>query len=61
MSAPEGGAVFDGVPVVVRGDPAEGFQVRDVAAGGDYVWLEKGAIGLALGFHTSGPHGPSHP
>ncbi|OJW24598.1 MAG: hypothetical protein BGO49_06020 [Planctomycetales bacterium 71-10] len=42
------GAVFDGVPVVVRGPAVEGFQARDVAADGDFVRIEKEALGLTL-------------
>lgn len=42
------GAVFDGVPVVVRGPAVEGFQVRDVAADGDFLRIEKQAAGIQL-------------
>jgi len=48
VAAPEGGFVFDGVPVVRRGAIAEGFQVRDAAAGGDFVRIERQALGLQL-------------
>jgi len=40
--------LFDGVPVISRGPSAEGFQVRDVAAGSDFVRITKEAIGLRL-------------
>ena len=40
--------LFDGVPVVSRGPAAEGFQVRDVAAGSDFVRIAKEALGLRL-------------
>ena len=40
--------LFDGVPVVPHGPAAEGFQVRDVAAGGDFERIAKEAIGLRL-------------
>jgi len=40
VKTPEGACMFDGVPVVLRGDAAEGFQVRDVAAGSDFVRIE---------------------
>jgi len=40
--------LFDGVPVVRQGPPREGFQVRDVAAGSDYVHLDSAALGLNL-------------
>ena len=47
VAAPEGGAVFDGVAVVPR-QAVLGFQVRDVAANGDYVKIAPEAIGLKL-------------
>ena len=48
MNAPEGAVMFDGVPVVPRGPAAEGFQVRDVAAGSDFVRIDKETLGLQL-------------
>jgi len=48
VSAPEGGVVFDGVPVVRRAAIPEGFQVRDVAAGGDFARIAEQALGLKL-------------
>lgn len=42
------GAAFDGVPVALKGPAREGFQARDAAADGDFVRLEKQAIGLSL-------------
>jgi hypothetical protein len=48
VSAPKGGVVFDGVPVVAHGVAVEGFQVRDVAAGGDFVRIESKASALGL-------------
>jgi hypothetical protein len=48
ITTPAQGAIFDGVPVVPRNDPAEGFQVRDVAAEGDFVRIEHEALGLRL-------------
>lgn len=42
------GATFDGVPVVVSKPAVEGFQVRDVAADGDFVRIEAEALGLKL-------------
>lgn len=47
-TAPDGGTVFDGVPVVPQGEVGPGFQVRDVAAGGDFVRIERAALGLEL-------------
>lgn len=40
--------MFDAVPVVPRKAPAAGFQLRDVAAGGDFVRIEKQALGIQL-------------
>ena len=36
---PEGACLFDGVPVAPRGTAHEGFQLRDVAAGSDFVYF----------------------
>ena len=46
--APDGGTVFDGVPVVPQGKVMQGFQVRDVAAASDFVRVERSALGLEL-------------
>ncbi|MGD0089283.1 MAG: hypothetical protein ABSE73_05125 [Planctomycetota bacterium] len=43
-----GACLFDGVPVVPQTNPAAGYQVRDVAAGSDFVRLERQALGLTL-------------
>ena len=48
VKAPDGACVFDGVPVVMRHAPVAGFQVRDVAAGSDFVRIGKEALGLKL-------------
>jgi len=48
VKAPEGSCLFDGVPVVAKSVPAEGFQVRDVAAGSDFVRINREALGLRL-------------
>jgi hypothetical protein len=45
---PKGAGMFDGVPVALTGQVREGFQVRDVAAGSDFVRLERSALGLEL-------------
>jgi len=37
LRAPQGFVRFDGVPVACRAKPAQGFQIRDVAAGSDFV------------------------
>ncbi|APW59053.1 hypothetical protein [Paludisphaera borealis] len=42
------GVVFDGEPVVPRGPSRDGFLVRDVAAAGDFVHIDKQALGLGL-------------
>jgi len=48
LAPPKGACVFDGVPVALATAPTEGFQVRDVAAGGDFVAIEREALGLRL-------------
>ena len=48
VSAKAGSFVFDGVPITRRGAIADGFQVRDVAEGGDFVRIEQEAAGLKL-------------
>jgi hypothetical protein len=53
VAAPEGAFLFDGVPVTPRGAAVEGFQVRDVAAGGDFVRIDREALGLKLDFTES--------
>ncbi|NUQ61933.1 MAG: hypothetical protein HUU20_05570 [Pirellulales bacterium] len=53
VSAPEGACTFDGVPVTVKSPPREGFQVRDVAAGSDFVRIDREALGLKLEWKQS--------
>ncbi len=48
VKTPQTACLFDAVPVVPQGKPREGFQVRDVAAGSDFVFLERQALGLRL-------------
>ncbi|MCL4207693.1 MAG: hypothetical protein KJ000_34855 [Pirellulaceae bacterium] len=48
VEAPDGAALFDGVPVIREAAPSGGFQVRDVAAGSDFVRIERAALGLRL-------------
>ena len=48
VRSPEGAALFDGVAVVCRGEPRDGFQIRDVAAGSDFVRLETKALEVEL-------------
>ncbi len=53
LPTPDGAARFDGVPVVLPGAPAEGFQVRDVAADSDFVQIKQQALGLRLERHET--------
>lgn len=48
VQTPQGAVLFDGLPVVPRAAAVEGFQVRDVAAGSDFVALRRQALGLTL-------------
>jgi len=48
VQAPEGAALFDGVAVVREAAQPAGFQVRDVAAGSDFVRIEQAALGLQM-------------
>lgn len=48
ISAPEGACTFDGVPITVASPARTGFQVRDVAAGSDFVRIDREALGLKL-------------
>jgi hypothetical protein len=48
LRAPSGAGQFDGLPVFARAPATEGFQVRDVAAGSDFVRLQRAALGLQL-------------
>jgi len=53
IETPTGACTFDGVPVVPRNPPREGFQLRDVAAGSDFVRINGEALGLKLDAKTS--------
>ncbi|MCK4293911.1 MAG: hypothetical protein KAY65_11990 [Planctomycetes bacterium] len=48
MKPPKGASLFDGVPVAPVRSAREGFAVRDVAAGSDFVRIERKALGLEL-------------
>jgi hypothetical protein len=49
QARPDAGAVmFDGLAVALQGAAVEGFQVRDAAAGGDFVHISREALGLRL-------------
>jgi hypothetical protein len=57
VKTPQGASVFDGIPVVPRDSSVEGFQVRDVAAGSDFVRIEREALGLKLDYRRESVHG----
>ncbi len=48
VETPAGSCVFDSVPVLPPANPREGFQIRDVAAGSDFVRIEHEALGIKL-------------
>ena len=48
IATPVGSCVFDGVPVSPVSNLTEGFQIRDVAAGSDFVRIEREALGVNL-------------
>ena len=49
MKHPEGACVFDGVAVSLERGLREGFMIRDVGAGSDFVEIsKKGALGIKL-------------
>lgn len=52
MKPPSGASLFDGVAVAPAGPPREGFEVRDVKAGSDFVGIEREALGLELEYQT---------
>jgi len=52
VSASGGIKMFDGVAVIPRPTQTQGFQVRDVAAGSDFVRIEHEALGLKLEHST---------
>ena len=45
---PAGACLFDGLPVVPVGPAKEGFQIRDVAAGSDFIHVEGRDAGFML-------------
>ena len=57
MSTPQSACRFDGVPVLVRDATRAGFQVRDVAAGSDFVRIEQQALGLQLDWKQAEQNG----
>jgi hypothetical protein len=48
VATPVGSCVFDTVAVSPVSNLIEGFQIRDVAAGSDFVRIERKALGVAL-------------
>lgn len=48
MKPPAGASLFDGVAVTPVRSAREGFAVRDVAAGSDFVGIDRGTLGLKL-------------
>ena len=61
LKPPKGAALFDGVAVTMQVEAREGFQVRDVAAGGDFLRLDgEGALGLKLEVRKTVRDGVTH-
>jgi hypothetical protein len=54
VATPAGSCVFDTVPVSPVSNLMEGFQIRDVAAGSDFVHIEREALGVNLESKRSG-------
>ncbi|HPC97012.1 MAG TPA: hypothetical protein PLU87_18870 [Sedimentisphaerales bacterium] len=57
VRAPAGTCLFDGVGVTLDQSPREGFQVRDVAAGSDFVAIDAAALDLKLECETTQAEG----
>ncbi len=55
VRTPAGACLFDGLPVMPRGPAREGFQLRDVAAGSDFLRIERVGLGLRLDVKSE-PH-----
>ena len=54
VASPAGSCVFDTVAVSPASNLVEGFQIRDVAAGSDFVHIERKALGVNLESKRSG-------
>ncbi|HLB74896.1 MAG TPA: hypothetical protein VJJ98_12815, partial [Sedimentisphaerales bacterium] len=52
MKPPSGASLFDGVAVTPVRPASEGFAVRDVKAGSDFVGIERAALGFKLEYLT---------
>ncbi len=48
MDTPRNATRFDGTPVILAGDPAAGFTLRDVATNSDYVRADGQSLGVTL-------------
>ncbi|MBN1853924.1 MAG: hypothetical protein JW829_14420 [Pirellulales bacterium] len=57
---PAGACLFDGVPVAMMRPAIDGFQVRDVAAGSDFVQMDRQALGLKLDWQTETKNDATH-
>lgn len=53
LEAPDSAHFFEGVPVILREPPREGFLVRDVGANSDFVRIDHEALGLRIQTETS--------
>ena len=53
VKAAAGAVLFDGLAVETAGTPCEGFQIRDVAAGGEFLHIDGQALGLNLAWQTT--------
>ncbi len=56
VATPPGSCVFDTVAVAPISDLIEGFQIRDVAAGSDFVRIEREALGVNLESKRTGDY-----
>lgn len=54
LAPPQGAMMFDGVPVSPVASAHEGFMIRDVKAGSDFVGIEQAALGIELDHQVQG-------
>jgi hypothetical protein len=52
--------MFDGVPVIQHAAASEGFQIRDVAAGSDFVRIDRETLGLQFDWKRINRDGMTH-
>ncbi len=57
IAPPRGAVMFDGVPVTEVRSAEEGFQIRDVASGGDFLRMEKNVSGITLRYSKRSSEG----